>query len=128
MDITESFDFSAPPEVVFNNLTDPDRTDRWLPLGVRVRRLTGDRVLVEADGWSKELEVTSEPAELRLSGRATDRPDITADAVVEAGAAGGSVVRLRITAGEPNTALTRDFIREAMGRLQRDVADNFNAG
>ncbi len=29
--ITGSFPFTAPPEVVFGFLTDPDRTYRWLP-------------------------------------------------------------------------------------------------
>ncbi|WP_203935308.1 SRPBCC family protein [Virgisporangium ochraceum] len=35
MDISETYDFTAPPEVVFDSLTDPDRAHRWLPSGVR---------------------------------------------------------------------------------------------
>jgi uncharacterized protein YndB with AHSA1/START domain len=29
--ISGSFEFTAPAEVVFGVLTDPDRTSRWLP-------------------------------------------------------------------------------------------------
>lgn len=56
---------SAPPEVVFNTATDPDRLDGWLPEPLRAQRKPreegGMRARWENAGWSAVLE--AEPAD-----------------------------------------------------------------
>jgi uncharacterized protein YndB with AHSA1/START domain len=129
MDVEESFQFDAPPEVVFNSLTDPDRMDRWLPIGVRARLLSADRLVVASDGYTWHYEFTAVPAELRLSWRAMDGPDVDGEADVDDAGAGGSVVHVQLNADERvDRPQIRQYLHEAMDRLQRDVSDNFNAG
>ena len=55
MDISETFDFTAPPEVVFNSLTDPDRAHRWLPSGVRAERPDGH--VRDNQSWQGDWDV-----------------------------------------------------------------------
>ena len=100
---------SAPPEVVFNTATDPDRASatsvpnrsrQWKPSAVPPRR-TSARLARwssgSAPGWSAEIQV--EPAD-----------------------AGGSRVRLDLTGGDNGLA------DETLANLAREVADNLTAG
>jgi hypothetical protein len=98
---------SAPPEVVFNTATDPDRSSAWLP--EELRRSGTHRVEVldaedlrarwssEAAGWSADIDV--EPAD-----------------------AGGARVRLDLAGTDHGMA------DEILASLAREVSDNLNAG
>jgi hypothetical protein len=95
---------SAPPEVVFNTATDPDRRHTWLPADVRV----------------EPAEVGEETFEARL----TSQGDGPAGMLrVDPGAAGGSSVRLRVDDGPASASA-----QEMLDSLEREVSDNFNSG
>ncbi|MDG4795956.1 hypothetical protein [Micromonospora sp. WMMD1082] len=99
---------SAPPEVVFNTATDPDRISAWLPeplLSDDPSR-NGDagrmraRWEARSAGWSAELCV--DPVD-----------------------AGGSRIRLELGGGGDGAERLAD---EALTNLAREVADNLQAG
>ncbi|MCX4389876.1 hypothetical protein OG777_23490 [Micromonospora peucetia] len=98
---------SAPPEVVFNTATDPDRASAWLPEPLR------------ADG-SPADEISGE--ELRARWSAAE--EWSAEIRVEPGQAGGARMRLDLTGG-PDAERLAD---EALDNLAREVADNLQAG
>ncbi len=129
MDVTDTFSFTAPPEVVFNSLTDPDRAGRWLPSGARLERLDPNRVRVTVGTASTEYEISAAD-DMRLSWRQLDAPHVSGTAQVEDGPVGGS--RLHVVVATPTDGpdpeRVRDLLGEAMRQLQRDVSDNFNAG
>jgi hypothetical protein len=97
---------SAPPEVVFNTATNPDRVDGWLPEPLRAegqpRRLDGMGARWERAGWSAVL--TTEQAE-----------------------PGGARVRLDLGGGLPEEQLAR-LAGECLARLAEYVDDNLTAG
>jgi hypothetical protein len=97
---------SAPPEVVFNTATNPDRIDGWLPEPLRAqgrpRQLDGMGARWESAGWSAVL--TSEPAE-----------------------PGGARVRLDLGGSLPEEQLTR-LAGECLAHLAEYVDDNLTAG
>jgi len=102
---------SAPPEVVFNTATDPDRLAAWLPAPLR---LNGNHPAVEtgdlharwsspeSEGWSAEFAV-------RQIG------------------AGAAVARLELAADVPDHLL-HEIADQALANLARYVADNLTAG
>ncbi|MFI7553122.1 hypothetical protein ACIBQ2_25635 [Micromonospora sediminimaris] len=99
---------SAPPEVVFNTATDPDRISSWLP----------------------EPLLSSEPAREgdagQLRARWTARgADWSAELRVEPVDAGGSRLRLELDGGGGDVDRLAD---EALNSLAREVADNLQAG
>jgi uncharacterized protein YndB with AHSA1/START domain len=99
---------SAPPEVVFNTATDPDRMGAWLPepLLAANDRTDGDQPLearwAAPDGWAAVLWVDEVPA-------------------------GGALARLHLEADTPADRLT-GIAEEALTCLAREVADNLTAG
>jgi len=46
VNISESFGFNVPPEMVFDSLTDPVAAERFLPHGASVKRLDEQRLRV----------------------------------------------------------------------------------
>ncbi|BCJ60618.1 hypothetical protein [Micromonospora endophytica] len=97
---------SAPPEVVFNTATDPDRANAWLPEPL----LSASR-----DGDAERLQARWDAPETQWA----------ADLTVEAGDAGGARLRLELTGGDQET----DRLAEkALTNLAREVADNLQAG
>lgn len=102
---------SAPPEVVFNTATDPDRLAAWLPVPLR---MDGNRPTVtvgdlrarwttpESTGWSAELQVCQ------------------ADA-------GGAMVGLALEADLSDRQLV-EIADRSLTALARHVADNLTAG
>ncbi|MEV4639679.1 SRPBCC domain-containing protein [Actinoplanes sp. NPDC049548] len=107
--VTGSYEFTAPAEVVFGVLTDPDRAYRWLPVSAHTDRAD--------DGG------------LRMQWRAEDGSGLDGSAEVADLPAGGSVVRAEVTLpGDHDEEQARTLLAEAMRDLQRDVSDNFNAG
>jgi hypothetical protein len=100
---------SAPPEVVFNTATDPDRVSAWLPPPLRRGddRLTAGPMLRArwmsglSPGWSAQLQVHQIPA-------------------------GGARVRLDLEADRPDQRLT-EIAHESLASLAREVADNLTA-
>jgi hypothetical protein len=93
---------SAPPEVVFDTATDPDRHGAWVPSDLWVDRSDPDR-----------LEVRLTAASGGQAGTLRVRP----------GDSGGSSVELRFEDGSAGGS-PDDILRA----LDREVADNFNAG
>ena len=93
---------SAPPEVVFNTATDPDRRSAWLP-----------------DGFDLGPTSTSTSAfEVEL--RSGDSS--TGSLAIQPGDSGGSSVDLTV----PDDGGAGPD--EILGSLDRAVSDNFNAG
>ncbi|MBQ1027242.1 SRPBCC family protein [Micromonospora sp. C95] len=99
---------SAPPEVVFNTATDPDRISSWLP----------EPLL--SSGPAQEGEVEQLRARWTAGGA-----DWTAELRVEPVDAGGSRLRLEIGGGGEDADRLAD---EALDSLAREVADNLQAG
>ncbi|MFG3418675.1 hypothetical protein ACIBTZ_06575 [Micromonospora sp. NPDC049460] len=98
---------SAPPEVVFNTATDPDRASAWLPDPLR------------GDGSPAE-EVSAEELRARWSAAG----DWCAEIRVDPALAGGARTRLDLTGG-PDAGRMAE---EALDSLAREVADNLQAG
>ena len=80
--VSGSYDFTAPAEVVFGVLTDPDRTSRWLPRGMNTASATGDQVRPAphgavgqfvADALAEAVPDRHVTHGLRLSGRGGPR-------------------------------------------------------
>ena len=127
--ITGSFPFTAPAEVVFGVLTDPDRTYRWLPEGVHVESAGTDDITVKTGSDTHEYAVKTDPTRLRIEWRAPDDNGLNATAEVHDSPAGGSTVEAEVEL--PNRAdeqHARDLLARTMDRLQLEVSDNFNAG
>ncbi|MEE6257377.1 hypothetical protein [Plantactinospora sonchi] len=103
---------SAPPEVVFNTATDPDRVSAWLPEPLR--------------GDSSQGPET-EPTDLRARWRTAGSPAWSAQLEVASVDAGGANVRLALDADPPEQRL-REIADESLASLAREVADNLTAG
>jgi uncharacterized protein YndB with AHSA1/START domain len=130
MDFATTVEVAAPPEIVYNTLTDPHRVDRWLPAGVRLQRLDADRIRVETRGSAAEFETSMDTANLRVSWRSTGPADLSGDVHVMDQPAGGSTVHVAVTTSEegPSPEVIRRLVDEAIRHLRRDVSDNFTAG
>ncbi len=130
LEISGRYGFHAPSEVVFNNLTDPDRAHRWLPSGVYVERRGPDRVRLVAPLGSAECEVEAAPEDMRLTLRSLQRPHVRGTAQVEDVPAGGSRVHIVVSADgvDLDPEDLRDVLDETMRHLGSDVDDNFNTG
>ena len=102
---------SAPPEVVFNTATDPDRLAAWLPVPLRI---DGNRPAVEMDV-------------MRARWRTGSAERWSAAFQVHPVAAGGAIVRLELAAELPEDRLAA-IADEALASLARHVADNLTAG
>jgi uncharacterized protein YndB with AHSA1/START domain len=128
--ITGEYEFNAPAEVVFGVLTDPDRTTRWLPAGMRTDSAAPDHVLVRAGSRTYGYDVTVVSDRLRVEWRSRDIPGLHGSAWVRDAPAGGSTTYAEVAVpdGVADRQRAEDLLVEAMGHLQRDVSDNFNAG
>ena len=102
---------SAPPEVVFNTATDPDRLAVWLPTPLR---LNCNRPAVET-------------AALHARWRTSSAERWSAALQVHPVAAGGAIVRLELEAELPQDRLA-EIADESLANLARHVADNLTAG
>jgi uncharacterized protein YndB with AHSA1/START domain len=125
-----SYEFTAPAEVVFGVLTDPDRMSRWLPRGLHTESSASDRVRVRSGSRVYEYDVEVVPDELTVRWRSRDVAGAQASAQVRDAPAGGSVVdaELTVPSADSDGQRVRDLLAETMYHLQRDVSDNFNAG
>jgi uncharacterized protein YndB with AHSA1/START domain len=128
--ISGAYHFTAPAEVVFGVLTDPDRTSRWLPRGMNTESADPGRVRVRTDSQVHEYGVRTAPDQLRVQWHALDDSGVEATARVEDAPAGGSVVHTEVAVPgrAPDDAQVLSLLAETMRHLQRDVSDNFNAG
>ncbi|MFC0006081.1 hypothetical protein [Micromonospora siamensis] len=98
---------SAPPEVVFNTATDPDRAAAWLPEELR---RAGTQRLENVDADEMRARWTCDSA------------GWAADIDVEPGDAGGARVLLDLAGPDHGLA------DEILDNLAREVADNLTAG
>ncbi|HEX8629649.1 MAG TPA: hypothetical protein VF755_15895 [Catenuloplanes sp.] len=99
---------SAPPEVVVNTATDPDRQTAWLP-----------------GPWRTATEQAGEDD---FTVRLTGADDGAGSGVlqVRAGASGGSSVELRLDDDAAGAELGPP--QQILDNLEREVVDNFNYG
>jgi uncharacterized protein YndB with AHSA1/START domain len=127
--IAETHHFTAPAEVLFGVLTDPNRVSRWLPRGLRAEVGAGG-IRVRSGEQVYEFGFHIITDDLRVNWRALDESGVAGSVWVEDAPAGGSVLRAKITLGDADgqESRARTFLQESMGHLQRDVSDNFNAG
>lgn len=101
----------APPEVVFNTATDPDRAGAWLP--APLRRDGGSPANV-TDALGARWETSGSPTwSARLQIRPTD--------------AGGASVRLELETDPPDRGLDQ-LADESLVNLAREVAENLTPG
>lgn len=103
---------SAPPEVVFNTATDPNRVAAWLPAALRRNGVPGPDLTV---------------ADLRAQWRSTGGPDWSARLQVSPVEAGGATARLELEVDPPEGRL-REIADESLASLAREVDDNLSAG
>ncbi len=89
MDFSQTYSLSAPPEVVFNSLTDPDRAARWLPAGATVETRDGERVVVRAGERRLELQVSIDMQRMRMTGHLASRSEVHGEVQVTQAPAGG---------------------------------------
>ncbi|GAA2700385.1 hypothetical protein ACFY2R_25980 [Micromonospora olivasterospora] len=101
---------SAPPEVVFNTATDPDRAAAWLPEALRT------------DGGSRPDVSTGQ---MRARWASESSPGWSAEIQVEPVDAGGARVTLDLAGGSVQDAGLAD---ETLANLAREVDDNLTAG
>jgi uncharacterized protein YndB with AHSA1/START domain len=128
--VSGSYDFTAPAEVVFGVLTDPDRTTRWLPRGLTAESAGPDQARIRSGTQVHTYGVKVVTDHRELQWHSQDVPGLHGTAQVDDGPAGGSVVRAEVVvpAGLAGEGQARDLLAETMVHLQRDVSDNFNAG
>ncbi|WP_203857546.1 hypothetical protein [Plantactinospora mayteni] len=103
---------SAPPEVVFNTATDPDRVSAWLPAPLRRTGMPGPELAA---------------AELRARWRSAGSPDWSARLQVSPVDAGGATVRLELEA-DPAERRLPEIADESLASLAREVDDNLAPG
>ncbi|MEU3456393.1 hypothetical protein ABZ671_22765 [Micromonospora sp. NPDC006766] len=100
---------SAPPEVVFNTVIDPDRAAAWLPEPLRQ---DGDRRPELVSG-----------AEMCARWCSDSAPGWSAEIRVKAADAGGAQVRLDLAGADAD-----GLAEKTLANLAREVADNLTAG
>jgi uncharacterized protein YndB with AHSA1/START domain len=128
--VTGSYHFTAPAEVVFGVLTDPDRTSRWLPRGMNTEPAGADLVRVRLGSRVHEYGVQIVAEQLQVRWRSQDGEGLSGTARVQDEPAGGSVVHAEVVlpGAAADDERARRLLAETMEHLQRDVSDNFNAG
>jgi uncharacterized protein YndB with AHSA1/START domain len=128
--ISGSYPFTAPAEVVFGVLTDPDRVSRWLPLGMNTESAGPEQVRVRVGSQVQEYRVQVVPERLQVRWRSQTIAGLSGTARVQDGPAGGSVVHAEVVLPDrtADDQRARSLLAETMRHLQRDVSDNFNAG
>jgi uncharacterized protein YndB with AHSA1/START domain len=135
-------DFSAPPEVVFNVVTDPDRMPRWLPGQLRMAD-TGQGCLRVA--WSDppgaagpapdgpEYRLVVLPERLRVEWRPSGPDGWAGYLQVRQSPAGGATAEVCV---EPNGRAgdgvaggrVPGILDGSLASLRSEVADNLTAG
>jgi uncharacterized protein YndB with AHSA1/START domain len=130
VDIIDTFGFNAPAEVVYNNLADPDRLDRWLPAGTRVAERTDGRVRLTSGDDTYDVEVHTTAADMRLTFRCEAPVRMRGTARVKEAPGGGSQIDIVVTTDRsgPVPAAVRQVVDEAVRLFERDLDDNFTAG
>lgn len=100
---------SAPPEVVFNTATDPDRFAAWLPAPLRNRDRPKMTIEHMHAHWTP------------------DGHDWSAELWVQQANPGGAMVRLELRGDLPDRQLG-EIADQSLVQLARHVADNLTAG
>jgi uncharacterized protein YndB with AHSA1/START domain len=128
--ISGSYDFTAPAEVVFGVLTDPDRISRWLPRGLNTESADREQVRIRTGEQVLRYGVKVITDHLEVQWHSQDTTGLHGTAQVDDAPAGGSIVRAEVVVPSrlADEQRVRDLLAETMGHLQRDVSDNFNAG
>ncbi len=126
MAFSYTYSLSAPPEVVFNSLTDPDRTARWLPAGVSLEMRDAERMVVQVGGHRLELQIHTDMQRMRMTGQLAGRSEVRGGVQVTQAPAGGCNLAVEWDGLDHSRA--HRLVDDAVEQLRRDVSDNFNAG
>jgi hypothetical protein len=102
----------APPEVVFNTATDPNRADAWLPGPIR------------AAGLERPTAMRDGPSEV-LSAEWTTGDTVSASIEVRPDPAGGADVALGLSGSEPGLT---ELAERSLADLAREVDENLTPG
>ncbi|MER7440491.1 SRPBCC family protein [Micromonospora avicenniae] len=103
---------SAPPEVVFNTATDPDRAAAWLPAFLRTDGVPAPEIRGE---------------ELCARWHVSSPTESMAEIRVDPENSGGARIRFDFSGGSGGQDANRLAV-EALDSLAREVADNLQAG
>lgn len=134
--------FSAPPEVVFNVVTDPDRLPRWLPDQLRVAD-TGRECLLVA--WTDpptregppedglEYRIVVLPDQWRVEWRPSGPDGWAGFLQVHQSDAGGATAEVCVeptgqAEGNPASERVPEILDASLASLNGEVADNLTAG
>jgi hypothetical protein len=98
VNISESFGFNVPPELLFDSVTDPDAAEQLLPDGARVERLDEQRLRVVVGTTEYEVRHDEKPLHLRWRAIAAANPHGVIR--LQRGPAGGTLVRVTVTAAD----------------------------
>ncbi len=134
--------FSAPPEVVFNVATDPDRLPRWLPGPLRIvdtgreclRVVWADNRAAEAGPEEgAEYRIVVLPERLRVEWRPSGPDGWSGYLQVQENAAGGAIGEVCVEAvGHAAESRGSDqasrILESTLVNLRTEVADNLTAG
>lgn len=98
MNISESFGFDVPPEMLFDSLTDPVAAERLLPAGTIVERLDEQRLRVVVGTAEYEIRHDEKPLRVRWRPIAAAIPHGVAR--LQRGPVGGTLIRVTVTAAD----------------------------
>lgn len=117
MDVRAERGMSAPPEVVFNTATDPDRLSAWLPAP-----------LLRSDAKPRmDCAVGGEGALQAHWGGETDPSGWSAKLEVRPLDPGGATALLELVADQSDQPLA-ELADESLANLAEEVAENFTVG
>jgi hypothetical protein len=127
--ISAEYGVGAPPEVVFDALTDPHRLHRWLSRDVLNEPVGEDLTLVRSPWGTTTIRSERRPDDLCVLWSSADGGEGEGIVRVRDAGAGASTVAvdLRLSA-EVTPAAVRLIIAVAAGDLRSEVAENFTAG
>ncbi len=135
MDISDSYSFSAPAEVVFSVMTDPHRAARWMPPDVTIESVGVDHLHIRTGQGVQRYQIAMAPTDLHLRWQALDAPPLHGTVSVVDAPAGSSRLYVVVTVPEGGSdraatdeELIRAFLVKAVRGLGSEVNDNFNPG
>jgi uncharacterized protein YndB with AHSA1/START domain len=130
VDIVQSHSLPAPAEVVYNTMTDPYRTARWMPPGVNAWWAGRHEFCVRVGPEVRAYAVSTEPERLGLtwSGEGGGS-DLRGSVRVVDLPAGGSTLEIHLWSPSADWSdAWLGMLDDALRRLDSEVDDNFTAG
>ena len=118
--------FEAPPEIVFDALTDPLSIARWLPDGVS-RNPVGAGLMQVTRESTEPSEIP--PAEIGMTYLPAPESPWVAKLLIAALPAGGTNLKVTVEPEEDSDGhVVSKLVESAMAGLHREVDDRFTVG